>query len=92
MTLHDTDLRLDGNAAAGMLAEVFTAEATTAVAICDACGMTGAVGSAHVYDRGPGVVVRCPGCAGVLMRFAHTRDEVVADLRGVAMLSFRVAG
>ena len=92
MTMHDTDLRLDGNAAAGMLAEVFTVEATTAVAVCDACGATGAVGTTHVYDRGPGVVVRCPGCAAVLMRFVHTRDEVVADLRGVARISFRVAG
>ena len=92
MTLHDTDLRLDGNAAAGMLAEVFTMEATSAVAVCGACGATGAVGTTHVYDRGPGVVMRCPHCDGVLMRFVHTRDEVVADLRGVATLSFRVAG
>jgi N-acetylglucosamine-6-phosphate deacetylase len=90
--LHDTDLRLDGNAAAGLLAEVFTVEATTAVAVCDACGATGAVGSTHVYDRGPGVVVRCPGCAAVLMRFTHTRGELIADLRGVATIAFKTGG
>jgi hypothetical protein len=88
----DTDARLDGNAAAGLLAEVFTAEATAAVVGCAGCGAEGAVGAAHVYDRAPGVVVRCPACGGVLMRFARIRDAMVADLRGVATLSYRVDG
>jgi hypothetical protein len=85
MTMSD-DLRLDGNAAAGLLSEVFTAEATTAVASCANCGATGALGAAHVYAHAPGLVVRCPGCSAVLMRFARIRDRVVADLRGSATL------
>ena len=80
------DLRLDGNAAAGLLSEVFTAEATTAVAACASCGAEGALGAAHVYANAPGLVVRCPGCSAVLMRFARIRDRVVADLRGSATL------
>ena len=86
--MHDTDLRLDGNAAAGLLAEVFTAEATSALIACAGCGAGGAVGTTHVYDRGPGVVVRCPQCAQVLMRFARVRGSMIADLRGVATIAF----
>jgi Family of unknown function (DUF6510) len=85
MTMSD-ELRLDGNAAAGLLSEVFTAEATTAVAACASCGAEGALGAAHVYANAPGLVVRCPGCSAVLMRFARIRGRVVADLRGSATL------
>ena len=82
------ELRLDGNAAAGLLSEVFTAEATTAVATCASCGAEGALGAAHVYANAPGLVVRCPGCSAVLMRFARIRGRVVADLRGSVTLRF----
>ncbi len=90
--MDDTQLRRDGNAAAGLLAEVFTAEATAALVSCAGCGATGAVGAAHVYDQGPGLVLRCPGCSAVLMRFARIRDRTVADLRGVAALAYRPGG
>jgi hypothetical protein len=85
-----SELKLDGNGAAGLLAEVFTAETTTAILGCASCGRTGAVGEVHVYDRAPGVVLRCPGCSAVLMRFARPPGELVADLRGVATLRWRV--
>jgi hypothetical protein len=84
----DSELRLDGNAAAGLLSEVFTAEATTAVVRCASCGATGAVGAVEVYAQGPGTVLRCPGCSAVLMRFARIRGRVVADLRGTGALTF----
>jgi ribosomal protein S27E len=87
MTMLD-DLRLDGNAAAGLLSEVFTPEATTAIVACAGCGASGAVGAAHVYAHAPGLVVRCPGCSAVLMRFARIRGRLVADLRGSATLRF----
>jgi ribosomal protein S27E len=87
MTMHETDLRLDGNAVAGLLAEVFTLEATTAVVRCAHCGHEDALGAATVYANAPGVVVRCRGCAAVLMRFAEIRDRVVADLRGSASVT-----
>ena len=90
--MSERDLRLDGNAAAGLLAEVFTAEATSAVATCAACGAAGAVGTLHTYVQGPGTVLRCPGCAAVLMRFARVRDELVADLRGLGALRLPVGG
>jgi hypothetical protein len=39
-------MHLDGNAAAGLLAEVFTVEATTAVVTCAGCGASGPLGAA----------------------------------------------
>ena len=47
--------RLDGNAAAGTLGEVFSFEATTAGYACAGCGGTGRIGAAMVCEvRGLG--------------------------------------
>jgi hypothetical protein len=55
--------RLDGNADAGALGEVFAFEATNAEYACGACGRTGRLGAAVAHEvRGSGVVIRCPGC------------------------------
>lgn len=80
------EMRLDGNAVAGMLDEVLNVEATTVVARCLSCGTEGALGTAHAYVQCPGVVLRCPGCAEVLMRFAQIRGHLVADLHGTNRL------
>ena len=82
------DLRLDGNAAGGLLSEVFTHEATAAIVRCASCGAEGAVATVQVYSQAPGVVLRCPGCEEVIMRFARIRGQLVADLRGVARMTF----
>jgi hypothetical protein len=87
MTMH-----LDGNAAAGLLAEVFTAEATTAVVTCAGCGASGPLGAAVVYISDMGTVVRCATCSEVLMRGAEIRDRVVLDMRGAAAISLSVPG
>ena len=44
-----TDLRLDGNAVAGLLGEVFAAEMTSALETCDGCGATHALGAVHRF-------------------------------------------
>ncbi len=80
------DLHLDGNAVAGMLSEVFSVEATTAVVTCATCGATGAVGAVMVYSHAPGVVLRCPECTQVLMRFTRIRSRMVADFGGISRL------
>jgi len=82
------DLKLDGNAAGGLLSELFTHEATAALVRCASCGAEGAVATVQVYSQGPGTVLRCPGCEEVIMRFARIRGKLVADLRGVARISF----
>lgn len=83
----DSELVLDGNAAAGLLSEVFNVEATTMVARCAACGGEGALATARVYSQCPGVVLRCPDCTAVVMRFARVRGRLAADFRGVNMLT-----
>jgi len=83
----DSELVLDGNAVAGLLGEVFSVEATTVVARCAGCGAEGALATTRVYAHGPGVVLRCPECTEVVMRFAHIRGRLVADLKGVGMLT-----
>ena len=42
------ELRLDGNAAAGTLGQVFSFEVTTAEYACGGCGRTGMLGGAMV--------------------------------------------
>jgi Family of unknown function (DUF6510) len=81
------DMRLDGNALAGMLSEMLSVDATTIVVRCAKCGAEGALGAAVVYLNCPGAVVRCSGCDAVLMRFAHIRGHLVADLHGAGRLS-----
>jgi predicted RNA-binding Zn-ribbon protein involved in translation (DUF1610 family) len=86
------DLRLDGNAAAGLLSEAFGPEATGAVARCGGCGAEGPVGTLLVYAPVMGMVFHCPGCEQVMIRIAHMRQEVVLDMRGCVFLRLRVDG
>jgi predicted RNA-binding Zn-ribbon protein involved in translation (DUF1610 family) len=84
----DDKLRLDGNAAAGPLREVFSFEATTAEYACDGCGRTGRLGEAMVYEvRELGIIVRCPGCDNALIRLANNRERYLVDLRGTRYLT-----
>ena len=80
--------RLDGNAAAGTLGEVFSFEVTTAEYACEECGRAGRLGGAMVYEvRDLGTVVRCPGCDNALIRIAHNRGRYLVDLRGTSYLT-----
>ena len=74
--------RLDGNAAAGVLSEVFVSDLTTSRATCSHCGRTGTIGALLVYAHGMGTVMRCPGCDAVVMRLARTPTHVWLDASG----------
>src|SRR5918993_3614424 len=81
------ELRLDGNAAAGTLGEVFSFEVTTAHYACEGCGRVDQIGAAMVYEvRGLGTIVRCPSCDNALIRLAHNRGRQWIDLRGIRYL------
>jgi hypothetical protein len=78
---------LDGNAIGGLLLDVFGAELTAARGRCAACGAVAYVAEGVVHLRGPGTVVRCRSCGGVLMVIAATvRGIACVDLRGLASL------
>lgn len=79
------NLRLDGNAAAGVLAELFAVEVTAAVGTCDHCGALDQVGAVHAY-RGAGLVLRCRSCESVLMRIVEGNGRTWIDLRGLRSL------
>jgi hypothetical protein len=75
-------LRLDGNAAAGLLSEVFGRDVTTAVGTCDGCGSAEAVGAIHVYVAA-GTVLRCPHCEAVVMKVVTDGERYWIDVRGL---------
>lgn len=80
------DNRLDGNALAGPLGEVFAVDVTTARVICVGCGARRTLAALEVYGGGPGLVARCTGCHGVILRLAQVRDRMYLDLRGTVSL------
>ena len=80
------ELRLDGNAAAGSLGELFAFDVTTAVAVCDECGSSSPVGALLLYDQALGTVLRCPGCAHLMLCATRIRGIVRLDLRGMRSL------
>jgi hypothetical protein len=82
-------LRLDGNAVAGTLREVFTTEVTTAVGTCGGCGAVDAVGAVHVYVSA-GIVLRCPHCENVLLRLVQHESRIWLDLTGLRSLELEV--
>jgi Zn finger protein HypA/HybF involved in hydrogenase expression len=87
--MQQSDLKVDGNAIAGLLREIFTMEMTNAEATCAGCGKVHAVGRVDVYLNAPGAVVRCPACEQVLMRIVHGRGRYWIDLSGTSCLEFK---
>ena len=52
------EMRVDGNAAGGILRDVFTHEMTAALATCAGCGARGPIGELLEYGQSMGVVLR----------------------------------
>lgn len=73
---------LDGNAAAGMLSEIFSFEMTASLVECANCGQEGEVGRLLAFVQAPGMVLRCPSCENVILRVAQTPEHVFLDMRG----------
>jgi hypothetical protein len=84
-------LRLDGNAAAGILSELFVPDLTAARATCAGCGATRAVGELMVYAHGMGTVVRCPSCGAVVLCVTRTARQVWLDPTGVRRIMMAAA-
>jgi Family of unknown function (DUF6510) len=86
----ERELILDGNAAAGLLAEVFAAEVTTATSLCSGCGAEHQVGELVVYAHAPGTVIRCRSCGAVQIRLVRAGDRILVDLQGCSRLDLLV--
>ena len=74
--------RLDGNAAAGLLSEVFAPDVTVAHATCVGCGSTDTIGRLHLYAHELGAVLRCSSCDRVVMRVVRTPTHLWLDASG----------
>lgn len=85
----ETDaMRVDGNAMAGMLGEVFAREMTAARIACGGCGKVEPFGAEHVYVRAPGVVMRCCHCDSVLLVVANAGERYRFGLGKARWLEF----
>ena len=81
---------LDGNAIGGMLYNVFGREMTMAQAECGRCGARGPLAECEVYLGGPGVVVRCRSCHGMMMVLVLVRERICLDLGGLSDLELPI--
>ena len=46
------------------------------------------VADLRAWTRAPGAVLRCPVCAGVVLRIVETDDAILVDARGASYLRF----
>jgi hypothetical protein len=84
------EMRLDGNAAGGLLREVFALEITDALARCAGCGMSGPVGTLLDYGGPMGVILRCPVCDTAMLRVVRTPRRLHLDASGITLLMINV--
>ena len=78
--------KLDGNAAGGILQEIFPFEMTLVQTTCTGCGVTNAIGELAVYMHGMGTIIRCPSCDNVLIRVVQANGHYWLDMCGVHVL------
>ena len=83
--------QLDGNAAGGVLGQIFVFEMTTAQVICAYCGAVEAIGAAIVYMTAMGTIIRCPGCGEALMRIVQGPQCYWIDFSGTRLLQLKEA-
>ena len=80
------DRYLDGNALGGPLAELFAPDLTAATVTCANCGGEKPLAAHQVYPDAPAMVVRCPGCTSVVMRYASDQRGIRFEMTGVRLL------
>jgi len=78
----EAGLPLDGNAASGLLSELFALDVTVAEVTCDCCGAVTQVGETKVYGGIMGAIFRCARCDSVVMRLVHTHLSDFASTCG----------
>jgi len=87
MGLQQNDmLPLDGNAAGGLLRELFALDLTNAEITCGGCGASAPIGAIRVYGGTMGAVLRCAHCDTAVLRIAHTPAGLFLDMHGARRL------
>jgi Family of unknown function (DUF6510) len=85
-TDRQADLPLDGNAAAGLLRELFAPDMTVAELTCGGCGAVAALGAVPAFGGTMGAILRCGHCDTAMLRLTHTRAGLWLDMRGARVL------
>jgi len=80
------EMMLDGNAAAGVLQDIFALEMTASPTECAHCGNVGEIGTLWAFTQAPGTVLRCPVCENIMLRIVETPDSIYLDARGAVYL------
>jgi hypothetical protein len=85
------ELRLDGNALAGALQDVFAMDVTAASGACARCGRVAEVGAQHLYryPHAPGAVLRCAACDNVLLVLVERPNDYRLTLRGLSWMELK---
>jgi hypothetical protein len=82
----DGALPLDGNAAAGLLRELFVLDLTVASLTCEGCGAVATVAEVRVYGGRMGAIFRCGACDTPVLRLSRTPSGFSLDMRGARCL------
>jgi Family of unknown function (DUF6510) len=92
--MDEIQLRLDGNACAGLLREVFVQDVTAARGACANCGAVAEIGAQHLYDYpdGPGAVLRCSSCEGLLMVLVRAGTRYRVATQGLSWMEIEEPG
>lgn len=80
------EMRLDGNAAGGVLREVFARDMTAALVTCAGCGALGPIGTLLDYGQAMGVILRCPSCDSAMLRIVRTPGWLRVDASGISIM------
>jgi predicted RNA-binding Zn-ribbon protein involved in translation (DUF1610 family) len=75
---------LDGNALAGLFAEVFGEDMTSTVITCRSCGTAAAIGDTVVYPNPMAAIARCRTCTQLLILITQIHGVSCVDMLGVA--------
>jgi len=78
------EMHTDGNEIAGLLQEVFVAEITDTMRMCESCHHESPLGAHRLYT-GAGYVLRCPNCDDMAAAIAVRPDNYALTLRGTWM-------
>jgi hypothetical protein len=86
MSMQQGDVPLDGNAAGGLLRELFALDVTAAEIVCSGCGAVAAVGAIRAYGGSMGAILRCAHCDTAVLRLTHTPAGLWLDMHGARRL------
>jgi hypothetical protein len=82
MQPHTENAPLDGNAAGGLLGELFAFDVTAATVICEGCDAIEEIAETKVYGGTMGALLRCGHCNNIVIRLVRTPHGFWLDMRG----------